>query len=279
MLYLWENGTTHLLYGTPLEKRQEGEQVKLPAIFNCEFTAGDRALLFCTALFDDAYGLGYLPLAEGAQVQPVAVKGVRHSGVGELVALEHLKANRYTVTYNIDGCSWLYEGIFDEAALIMTLETVICGAGQIANGVLESRYYDKGRGAFSLSYSTATSPTQVYTIPGGNRATRVAVHTNERVLGVAPDILSPGEDASFTSFDGLRISARLYLPAPDLAFSGPATAGLLRARRSAEPGATGLCLVLHAAHPVPDHQWLCCVCTQRTRQQRLWPELHETRRS
>src|SRR2546430_6500033 len=33
--------------------------------------------------------------------------------------------------------------------------------------------------------------------------------------------LSPGEDASFTSFDGLRISARLYLPDPALGFEGP----------------------------------------------------------
>jgi dipeptidyl aminopeptidase/acylaminoacyl peptidase len=30
-----------------------------------------------------------------------------------------------------------------------------------------------------------------------------------------------GEDASFTSHDGLRISARLYLPAPALGFQGP----------------------------------------------------------
>ena len=45
VLYLWENGSTRLLYGTPLEQRQAGEQVTLPAIFNCEFTAGDRACL------------------------------------------------------------------------------------------------------------------------------------------------------------------------------------------------------------------------------------------
>ena len=32
--------------------------------------------------------------------------------------------------------------------------------------------------------------------------------------------LSPGENASFTSYDGLRISARLYLPAESLGFEG-----------------------------------------------------------
>ena len=46
-------------------------------------------------------------------------------------------------------------------------------------------------------------------------------HTRERVLGLPQEWLSPGEDASFTSYDGLRISARLYLPAPALGFEGP----------------------------------------------------------
>ncbi len=31
----------------------------------------------------------------------------------------------------------------------------------------------------------------------------------------------PGEDASFTSFDDTRVSARLYLPAPALNYTGP----------------------------------------------------------
>jgi dipeptidyl aminopeptidase/acylaminoacyl peptidase len=41
------------------------------------------------------------------------------------------------------------------------------------------------------------------------------------VLGLSEAWLSPGEDASFTSFDGQRISARLYLPASVLGFGGP----------------------------------------------------------
>jgi dipeptidyl aminopeptidase/acylaminoacyl peptidase len=41
------------------------------------------------------------------------------------------------------------------------------------------------------------------------------------VLGIPQEWLSPGEDASFTSYDGLRTSARLYLPAPALGFAGP----------------------------------------------------------
>jgi len=68
----------------------------------------------------------------------------------------------------------------------------------------------------ALSFSTATSPTQIYTIDGD----QVVRHTNERVLGIPTELLSPGEDASFVSYDGTRVSARLYLPAPALGFEG-----------------------------------------------------------
>ena len=44
--------------------------------------------------------------------------------------------------------------------------------------------------------------------------------TNERPLGLEPALLSAGEDASFTSHDGLRVSARLYLPSPELGYEG-----------------------------------------------------------
>jgi hypothetical protein len=68
-----------------------------------------------------------------------------------------------------------------------------------------------------VSFSTATSPTQLYTVgPDGTR-----VHTRERILGIPQEHLSPGEDASFVSHDGQRISARLYLPSPALGYIGP----------------------------------------------------------
>src|SRR5438445_12025815 len=43
---------------------------------------------------------------------------------------------------------------------------------------------------------------------------------NERVLGIPEQYLSEGEDARYTSFDGLRISARLYLPSKELGYNG-----------------------------------------------------------
>jgi len=221
-LYQWQVGwpDRKLLYGTPLEERAEGQNVPLNSISNIYFTPGDQGLLFTASLFVDSYGLGYLSLAGPPAVQPVEITGVQHSGMGELVKLEHLRDARYTVEYNIDGCSWLYEGTFDEASLTMTLERVLCGSGKLANGTLEACSYEKATGRFALSFSTATSPSQIYTIEGDVRQS-VRQHTRERVLGLPEEWLSPGEDASFISYDGLRTSARLYLPAPVLGFEGP----------------------------------------------------------
>lgn len=221
VLYLWEReqGKARLLFGTPLEQRAESQPVPLNSISNCAFVDGDRALLFTTTLFEDTGGLGCFELANPQQVRPVAVSGVVHKGLGELTGLRHLTGERYLLTYNIDGCSWAYEGVYDHAAGIMRLERTLVGQGELSNGVLESIRYDKASDRYALSFSTATSPTQIYTLEGPER--RIIRHTRERILGIPQEWLSPGEDASFTSFDGLRISARLYLPAEALGFKPP----------------------------------------------------------
>ncbi|MBN1137768.1 MAG: S9 family peptidase, partial [Anaerolineae bacterium] len=138
-VYLWEKdvGRRKLLYGKPLDERKPGETVPLNAIGACHFTPGDKGLLLITALFDDAYGLGYLPLTGDPRVRPVDVVGAVHRGQGELYGLEHLAGDRYLLTYNIDGCSYAYEGAFDEAVLRFQVDTVICGAGVLSNGVLQ----------------------------------------------------------------------------------------------------------------------------------------------
>jgi dipeptidyl aminopeptidase/acylaminoacyl peptidase len=131
-----------------------------------------------------------------------------------------LKNDRYAVEYNIDGCSWLYEGVFNEEKRLMKLKRVVVGDVPLSGGVLEHTDYNKEQDVFTLSFSTATSPTQIYTVEGKKRDL-VVQHTNEKVLGIPDEQLSPGEDASFISYDGLRISARLYLPAESLGFEGP----------------------------------------------------------
>jgi pimeloyl-ACP methyl ester carboxylesterase len=220
VLYLWERGKggRTLLYGKPLEEREDGEQVALNAISACCFTPADRGLLFNTSLFSDRYGLGYFRLDTPQEVHPVDIVGTVHEGEGEFEGIQALKDGRYLITYNIDGCSWAYEGTFDEDALCFNVDAVVCGQGTLANGVVQWLHFDKLSGDYALSFSTATSPTQIYTVEADDR--RVVQHTRERILGIPQHLLSSGEDASYVSHDGLRVSARLYLPAGELGFEG-----------------------------------------------------------
>jgi dipeptidyl aminopeptidase/acylaminoacyl peptidase len=86
--------------------------------------------------------------------------------------------------------------------------------------VLKGHYYDEHGDRYVFSFTTATSPAQIYTVSGPKRD-QLVPHTSERVLGIRDGQLAAGEDYSFASYDGLRISARLYLPAESLGFSPP----------------------------------------------------------
>ncbi len=227
VLYLWTRQAPErvLLFGVPLAQRAEGQVVPLNSIAYVQFTPGG-GLLFFTSLFDDRYGLGYFPLADPAAIRPVEVAGAVHAGAGEMDHLEHLAGDRYLVGYNIDGCSWMYEGTFDETNLRLTLDRVICGQGALRDGVLQSIRYEAASGDYAVAFSTATSPVQIYVVrtlrvSKDPQGLSIAQITRERPLGIAPSLLAPGEDASYISHDGLRISARLYLPAAELGFIGP----------------------------------------------------------
>lgn len=217
VLYGWQTGDDErsLLHGVPLDQREPGQEVPLTGFGPGEFTPAG-GLLLVTALFDDQYGLGYLNPDAPDEVRPVKIQGVVHMGAGELERLMRGRAGRHLLIYNIDGCSWVYEGRFDEAALNFTIERVLCGQGELSNGVLESIHLDEAGGRYAFAFSTATSPAQLYVVDGEETSRQ----TNERVLGIAPDLLAPGEDASYESFDGLRISARLYTPSPKLGYEG-----------------------------------------------------------
>ena len=150
----------------------------------------------------------------------MTIEGLVHEGAGELEALQHLEGSRYAARYNIDGCSWVYETLFDEAGRRLTVERVLVGEDELAGGTLHGLHYDEGSGGFALSFCTATDPTQLYVL-SPEADSPPARRTRERVLGLATELLSAGEDASFDSHDGLRISARLYRPSAELAYDGP----------------------------------------------------------
>ena len=221
VFYLRQDGVAEWtrLYGKPIGERAEGEDVAAHGTADPHFVENDTALLLLTALFDDSFSLGYLRLDAPDKMEPVPIAGLAHTGMGELEHLEHLTGNRYLLRYNIDGCSWLYEGAYDEAGRQMEITAVLCGQGDLSNGVLEASFYDKSGDRFILSFSTATTPTQIYLISGQQRDV-VEQQTRERLLGLPQSWLAAGEDASFSSFDGLRVSARLYLPSPELGFEG-----------------------------------------------------------
>jgi pimeloyl-ACP methyl ester carboxylesterase len=220
VLYLLEDGRKSLLIGKPLDLRQPGEIVPVNGLGAIEFTPGGTAALLTTSIFDDRYGLGVIDFATPGEIKPVKLDGIAHTGVGELKDFSHSRGTHYALHFNVDGSSWLYEGIYNEEKRSLSLRYVIVGDGDLTDGVLQHYYYDKAGDRYVLSFSTATSPTQLYTVEAKDRMT-VVMHTEEKILGIPQDHLSQGEDASFISFDGTRVSARLYLPAGSLGFTGP----------------------------------------------------------
>ena len=212
-----EGGARQMVWGTVIDERADGEEHPLSGFGSSYFTASERGLLVSTSLYDDASGPGYIDLAKPGEVELVAVSEMVHEGAGEFEGLQRIDGDRFIALYNIDGCSWAYEALFDEDARTLRLERVLCGEGELKGGVLHGIAHDPTTGTFALSFCTATTPTQLFVIDGDETASQ----TRERPLGLDPALLSPGEDASFTSHDGLRVSARLYLPSPELGYDGP----------------------------------------------------------
>jgi pimeloyl-ACP methyl ester carboxylesterase len=211
-------GARRMIFGTPIEERDADGEYPLSGFQAGHGTSSGEGVLLTTTLYDDAGSLAYLDLSKPGELEPVSFDGLAHSGDGELYGLEHLEGDRYRLTFNIDGCSWAYAGSFDEAERRFTVDRVVVGEGELAGGVLHGIDYDAGSGRFVAAFCTATTPTQLHVLPSADGP--VTTLTRERALGVAPDILSAGEDASFESHDGLRVSARLYLPSPALGYEG-----------------------------------------------------------
>ena len=211
-------GGRKLLYGTPLEEREDGREYPRTGFRSPHMSASGEGVLVVTTLFEDAGNPAYLPLDRPGELEQVAVVGVVHEGAGELERLQHLEGDRFAAIYNIDGCSWVYDASFDEPARRLTLDRVLVGQGDLADGVLHGIDLDPPSGDFAAAFCTATMPTQLYVLHQEGSPARL---TRERALGLPPGLLAGGEDASFESHDGLRISARLYLPSPELGYDGP----------------------------------------------------------
>ena len=231
VLYVWRKGMTErqLLYGTPIEKRAENQEIPLSGFGTCNFTPKGDGLLVRTSLFSDEGSVGYLSLGNTANIIDVPIMGLSHKGKGELVDLKTVHDDLFLLEYNIDGCSWLYECRYSEEKNEKQLKVTktLCGSQVLNEGVLCGHDFElrktpnKTEVGYVISYAKANDPAQLYLYPTGSTAKTPIALSRERVLGIHQKFLSLGEDVSYTSFDGLRISARLYLPSKELGFKGP----------------------------------------------------------
>jgi pimeloyl-ACP methyl ester carboxylesterase len=227
VLYIWQLGWSErkLLYGIPLEQRGD-RKIEPSGIGTCDFVNNDNALLFRSNLFKDEGSLTYMPLSAPNEFVEVTVKGLRHKGFGELVDVRQVKKNRFLIEYNIDGCSWVYEGDFRLQNGMPTFEIAktLVGLPPLSNGVVLGIHFeledkeDPSTADYVVAFTKANVPSQLYLIPhDGKEPIKLS---EERVLGIDQKFLSEGEDTSYTSFDGIRISARLYMPSDELGFKG-----------------------------------------------------------
>ncbi|HLE64571.1 MAG TPA: S9 family peptidase [Candidatus Bathyarchaeia archaeon] len=225
VLYYWKPGMKEreLLYGIPLEKR-EGKQVPPSGIGWCSFVDGDKGLVFRSSLFHDTGGLTYMSLDNPSNPVDVPVEGTIHSGVGELVQLRQVEEELFVLEYNIDGAAWCYEAEYQHGSpQRFKVTKTLCGIPPLANGVMLGLEWevkkDPLRVEYVLSFTKADSPSQLYLYSeDSNQPRRLSA---ERVLGIPERYLSEGEDATYKSFDGLRVSARLYFPSKELGYAGP----------------------------------------------------------
>ncbi len=229
VLYLWTEKTQkrELLFGTPIEKRETGKEYALSGITTCSFTEDEKGLLVKTTLFDDAGTLAYLSFDNPSELERVQLSGIKHKGKGELEDVRKVEEDRYLLIYNIDGCSFVYEGSFvrnptKKKAHKFIVEHTIVGKEPVSSGMvlgLEPWTTKKRRG-YAFSFTSATVPSQIY-LCAVKQKPKYTMLSNEKVLGIPGEYLSSGEDASYTTFDGLRISARIYFPSDALHLKAP----------------------------------------------------------
>jgi pimeloyl-ACP methyl ester carboxylesterase len=227
VLYILRKGEKErkLLFGIPIDQRKKNQQIKLLNSGNCSFTPDEKGLLFKSSLFKDEGSITYLPLKNPEKTVEVSIQGLRHKGKGEIVDLKPVHKNTFLLEYNINGSSWVYECRYQQnrnkRALI--IKRALCGLPPLDQGVLMGIDYELHgtRTEYVLAHAKANIPSQLYYFAASNRGQTPKKLSNERVIGIDTKLLSEGEDASYKSFDGLRVSARLYLPSENLGFNGP----------------------------------------------------------
>ncbi|MHA2250039.1 MAG: alpha/beta fold hydrolase [Candidatus Kariarchaeaceae archaeon] len=225
-------GEDKLILGIPLDQRSDDYQEKLNGTSQVHFVENNNAIIGDTLLFDQLGGLFRLPLDRPDEVKELPIKGLTTKG--ELTTFTHITDDYYCLEYNVDGCSIVYHAKYitsDQSSTENYMQIVrpLIGMKQpVTQGVQLGIHFDslimKHQGKieeFVFSFTKATMPSQLFlaTLEGENGVSYTQL-SQERVLGIPEKSLSEGEDASFDSFDGLKVSARLYRPSNALGYEG-----------------------------------------------------------
>ena len=232
VLYRWDRETRSRrpLAGIPKDGRGAPSFRGRTFAFDRPIAVGDGSTLFLrSTVFSDCHTPCLLEM--DGSLREVRVHGTTHRSVGELHRVQRANDGEFFLEFNSDGCSHGYLGALDLEEALFRVTAKVCGEGELAGGVLQGIDFASepghptpapSRGACRavLSYSSATRPSTLFRLDRGREAHPVAL-TGTAASRVPRAELSAGEDASFASFDGLRISARLYRPAPALRHAGP----------------------------------------------------------
>ena len=167
---------------------------------------------------------------------------------GELEGVRHLEGRRYAVTYNIDGCSWIYEA--GSTRPRGRSRSSGCSSARASSRAACTTGSTTTRGAAPTRSPSAPRPTRPSSTCSRSAAAAGAAHTRARARACARAPL--GRRGRVVQV--ARRASRLGAPLPPLARARvrrSEAARVLRPRRPAEPGAAQLRLVLDAADPDP----------------------------
>ncbi|MDH5402695.1 MAG: prolyl oligopeptidase family serine peptidase [Candidatus Heimdallarchaeota archaeon] len=227
VFYLHKEGVDSLLYGIPMDQRKEDEEIILAGMYYFYFIENNTALLTTSTLFNDKRSICRLPLDGSGNLEEIGFTNFEMDQVME--GLQRLYDDVYFIHYNVDGCSEVYLAEYLPDEKKMSIKYNVIGKYEpITNGVILGLSWDqmkvdieKSVKEVVVSYTKATMPSQIFILQLNEGEITSKQLSNERILGINQDYLSEGENANYTSFDGLLISARLYRPSPKLGFEGP----------------------------------------------------------
>ena len=209
-------GERRMIWWHPARGARRGEEHPLLRLPVGQFTASGRGLL----VVDEPLRRRLRPRLHRprrpGEVEPVSARRRRRTRArASSRASTGLDGDRFVARST--STAPRREAEFDEDARSSPSSACSSAQGELEGGVVHGLFHDRESGRYALSFCTATSRRR-------STSSRPERRRGGRASGRSaspPTTLSAGEDASFVSHDGLRVSARLYLPSPRLGYDGP----------------------------------------------------------